>query len=104
MLTDTEQAYLDLPADARLEVRLPEVLKQHAELVAAARHERLSEFVLSVLAEAVSAGIAAVGNWKLNMAEQAELLRVLAQPPAQTAAMAAARARAEALFGPGALE
>jgi uncharacterized protein (DUF1778 family) len=103
-MTDTELAYLELPADARLEVRVPAVLKQHAEMVASARQENLSEFVLAVLAQAVAERLAEVGTWKLTMPEQEELLRILTQPAVQTPAMTAARERAEKLFGPAVLE
>ena len=99
-MSDSQTAYLELPADARLEVRLPAVLKQHAELVASSRHEKLSEFVLGVLAEAVGEGLAEAGQWKLTMPEQQELLKLLAQPATQTPAMTEARKRAEGLFGP----
>ena len=104
MKSDAEQAYRDLPNDARLEIRVPAVLKQHAELVASARHENLSEFVLGAVAEAVSEGLAEVGTWKLTMPEQKELLQVLSRPATHTPAMTAARAKAEKLFGPGALD
>jgi uncharacterized protein (DUF1778 family) len=104
MLSDSEQAYLELPADARLEIRLPALLKQHAEMVASARHEKVSEFVLSVVAEAVAEGLAEAGTWKLTMPEQAELLQILSRPATHTPAMTAARTRAENLFGPGALD
>ena len=54
MPTDAELAYLELPADARMEVRLPSLLKEHAELVATARSEQLSELVVAALAEKVA--------------------------------------------------
>jgi uncharacterized protein (DUF1778 family) len=99
MLSDSEMAYLELPADSKLEIRVPAMLKQHAEMVASARHETLSEFVLSVLAEAVGAGLAEGGSWKLTITEQEELLRVLANPAAHTPAMTVARAKAGKVFG-----
>lgn len=104
MLSDTERAYLNLPADDRLELRVPSVLKHHAEQVAAVRHEKLSEFVLAAIAAAVGQGLAEVGVWQLTMTEQAELLKVLAQPVSLTPAMQVARDDAESLFGPGAVE
>jgi uncharacterized protein (DUF1778 family) len=100
VLSDSEKAYLELPADSRLEIRVPAVLKQHAEMVASARHENLSEFVLSVLAQAVGEGLAEAGNWKLTITEQEELLRLLANPATHTPGMTAARAKADKLFGP----
>lgn len=99
-MNDSEKAYLELPADARLEVRVPAVLKQHAEMVASARHENLSEFVLGVLASAVGEGLAEAGTWKLTMPEQETLLRLLAAPATRTPAMTAALEKADKLFGP----
>ena len=99
MPAEAAQAYLDLPADDRFETRLPKVLKRHAEAVAKARGETLSQYVLEVLAERVAGEIATTQEWRLNPAEQAELLRVLAAPAATTAALAAATERAEHLFG-----
>ena len=104
MLTDSEQAYLALPADSRLEIRVPAVLKQHAELVASANFENLSQFVIAVLAKAVGERLAEVGSWKLTIPEQEQLLRILANPATQTQGMTAARKRTEQLFGPSALE
>lgn len=104
MGSTAEQAYLDLKADDRLEVRLPSLLKQHAELVANAKHRSVSEFVLAVLAEAVNQGLAEVGAWKLTIPEQVELLQVLAQPATYTPGMTAARKRADELFGPNGIE
>lgn len=102
-MSDTEQAYLQLPADSRLEIRVPAVLKEHAEQVAAARHEKLSAFVLAAIAAAVGQGLAEIGTWKLTMQEQVELLQVLAKPSFHTPAMTAARERTDALFGPSVL-
>lgn len=104
MITDAEQAYLELPADSRLEIRVPSLLKQHAELVASASNEKLSQFVLTILAKAVGEKLAEVGNWKLTIPEQEALLQILAKPATHTPAMTAARERAEELFGPSVLE
>ena len=93
------QAYLELPADDRLETRLPKVLKRHAETVAKARGESLSEYVVEVLAERVANEIGSTQQWQLTATEQAELLRILAAPTATTAALHAATRRAEDLFG-----
>ncbi len=101
--TDTERAYLELPADARMEVRLPALLKEHAELVASLRSEKLSELVVAALAEKVSAELAASRTWKLTVPEQAELLRVLSAKPAASQTLNKARARAAKLFGKGAV-
>lgn len=99
-MTDTEKAYLELPANDRLDVRIPSVLKQHAELVASSRRENLSQFVLGALASAVNEGLAEAGTWKLTMPEQEVLLQILLQPATQTPAMTAALKRADSLFGP----
>lgn len=104
MPTNIDQTYSGLRADDRLEVRLPAILKQHAELVASARNKTVSEFVLSVLVEAVEEGLPEIGTWQLTLPEQAELLKLLAAPATQTPAMTAARENAEALFGPATLD
>lgn len=93
------QAYLALPADDRLETRLPKVLKRHAEAVARAKGETLSQYVVEVLAERVADEIGSAQEWHLTDAEQAELLRILAAPAPTTKALAAAMRRAEKLFG-----
>ena len=99
MSAHAAQAYLDLPADDRLETRLPKVLKRHAETVARVRGETLSEYVVEVLAERVADEIATAQEWRLTVTEQAELLRILAAPAPTTAALEAATRRAEELFG-----
>jgi len=93
------QAYLDLPADDRLETRIPKILKRHAETVAKARGESLSEYVVETLAERVANEIASTQEWRLTATEQAELLRILATPAPTTAALQVATRRAEDLFG-----
>lgn len=103
MPTDTELAYLELRADARLEVRLPRALKEHAELAAAARSEKLSDFVVEALAERVSRELAAARRWKLTVPEQTELLRILSAKRTTAPAMNRATKRAAALFGRSAL-
>jgi uncharacterized protein (DUF1778 family) len=99
MTAHAAQAYLDLPADDRLETRLPKVLKRHAETVAKARGETLSEYVVEVLAERVADEIGTAQEWRLTVTEQAELLRILAAPASTTSALEAATRRAEQLFG-----
>ena len=98
MPSDTERAYLELPADARLEIRLPSLLKAHAELVASARSEKLSELVVEALAEKVSQELVLARTWKLTAPEQAELLRVLSTPSSRKQIEAAMK-RAAKLFG-----
>lgn len=93
------QAYLDLPADDRFEARLPKVLKRHAETVAKAKGETLSQYVVAMLAERVADEIVHTQELRLTATEQAELLRVLAAPAPMTPALEAATRRAEALFG-----
>jgi len=99
MLPHAAQAYLDLPADDRFETRLSKVLKQHAETVAKAKGETLSEYVLEVLAERVADEIAKAQEWRLTATEQTELLRILAAPSSETAALRAAIRQAEETFG-----
>jgi uncharacterized protein (DUF1778 family) len=97
----TAQAYLDQPANERFETRIPAVLKRHAEAVARAKGESLSEYVLEVLAEQVATDIVATQELRLTPSEQAELLRILAAPAVVTPALAQAMAAAEALWGRG---
>jgi len=99
MRASAAQAYLDLPADDRLETRLPKALKRHAETVAKAKGESLSEYVVEVLAERVANDIGSTQEWRLTTIEQTELLRILAAPAPTTAALKAATQRAEDLFG-----
>lgn len=99
MPAHTALAYLGLPADDRLETRLPKVLKRHAETVAKAKGETLSEYVVGVLAERVADEIGSTQEWRLTATEQAELLRILAAPTPTTAALDVATRRAEELFG-----
>lgn len=94
-----ELPYLAMPADARMEVRLPSLLKKHAELVAATRSERLSELVVEALAEKVSEELATARTWKLTVPEQAELLRILSSKRAPPPALTRAAQRAAKLFG-----
>jgi uncharacterized protein (DUF1778 family) len=98
-LTSAAKAYLGLPADSRLEVRIPALLKQHAEAVAAARSEKLSELVLEAVAEKVAEELAEARSWHLTVDEQRELLRVLSSPGNSTPALKAAEERARELFG-----
>jgi uncharacterized protein (DUF1778 family) len=93
------RAYLEQPADDRLETRLPRLLKRHAEAVARARGQTLSEYLVGLLAERVASDIATTQEWTLTAHEQAELLKVLAAPARTTPALAAAMRRAEKLFG-----
>jgi len=99
MSASAAQAYLDLPADDRFETRLPQVLKRHAESVARARGETLSQYVLEVLAERVAEEIVRTQELRLTPPEQAELLRILAAPTPVTPALAGATRRAEELLG-----
>lgn len=103
MPTDTDSAYLDLPADARMEVRLPSLLKEHAELVAATRSEKLSQLVVEALAEKVSDELASARAWKLTIPEQTELLRILAAKPVRSRALTRAVRQASRLFGKAAV-
>lgn len=98
-MTATARAYLDLPADDRFETRLPAVLKRHAETVARAKGESLSEYVLEVLAEQVATDIASTQELRLTPVEQVELLRILAAPSVATPELAQATAEAAALWG-----
>jgi uncharacterized protein (DUF1778 family) len=93
------RAYLDQPADDRFEARLPKLLKRHAEAVARARGQTLSEYLVGLLAERVAHDIANTREWNLTADEQVELLKILAAPAPDTPALEAAMRRAEELFG-----
>ena len=92
-------AYLDLPADDRLETRLPRILKKHAEAVARAKGATLSQYVVETLAQRVSDEIGGTQEWRLTAAEQVELLLILASPSPMTPALKKATRRAKRLFG-----
>lgn len=100
MRPESVQAYLGLPADERFEARVPARLKRDAELVAQARGESLSQYVLRVVAERVAEEYPATQQWRLTPSEQVQLLRVLAAPPQASPALEEARKRAEETFGP----
>ena len=91
-------AYLSKPSDARLDVRLPSALKAHAEAVASAKGETLSQYIIEVLAEKVSAELAVTRNWYLTVPEQEELLRILTQPK-EAPGLIKATALAKEFFG-----
>ena len=91
-------AYLALPADERFESRIPNVLKRHAERVAKARGESLSEYVMEVLAERVATDMAETLELHLTTTEQAALLKLLTAPAVVTPQLAAASQRAKARF------
>lgn len=95
----TAQAYLTQPANERFETRIPVVLKRHAETVAKAKGESLSEYVLEMLAEKVATDIVAAQEFQFTPLEQAELLRVLAAPTTVTSALTRKMAEAESVWG-----
>ena len=98
MPTRSAQAYLDLPADVRLETRMPTLLKRHAETVAKAKGESLSQYVMHVLAERVAEDMALAVEWRLTVPEQTALLRILSAPQPQSPALDAARQRVDDEF------
>ena len=98
MAASAARAYLDLPADERFESRIPAVLKRHAEMVAKARGESLSEYVMEVLAERVANDILATQELQLTTTEQAALLKMLATPAVVTPQLAAAARSAKKRF------
>ncbi len=92
-------AYKSQPSDARLDVRLPKALKEHAEAVASANGETLSEYIIEILAERVAEQLAVTRDWHLTIPEQEELLRVLAKPKQRPLALLKAAEHAKKLFG-----
>ena len=99
-MTAANRAYLDLPANDRLEIRLPRRLKLDAEAVARANGQTLSQWLLAALAERTRLAYADTLQWSLTPGETAELARVLAMGASPTAALQAAGERADAMFGP----
>ena len=99
MLTSAAKAYVDLPADERFETRMPNLLKRHAESVAAANGESLSQYVIHAIAARVADDLAHQVEWQLTIPEQVELLKVLGAPPTTTPALEEAGRRAKELFG-----
>ncbi len=95
----TTRAYLDLPADERFEARIPAALKRHAEAVARAKGESLSEYVLEIVAERVAIDIVATQELQFTPVEQVELLRLLARPAPSTPELRRALEKADALWG-----
>lgn len=91
--------YLDRPSDARIEMRLPSALKEHAAAIALARGEPLSQYLIEVLAERVAEELAVIRDWSLTIPEQKELLKILTQAPPSSPRLERAKARAEELFG-----
>lgn len=99
MLVNAAQAYLDLPADDRLETRLPTMLKRHAESAAEAKGESLSQYVIEALAQRVADDLAHGVEWSLTIPEQVQLLKVLSASSSTTSALDLAERRANELFG-----
>lgn len=98
MAASTARAYLDLPADERFESRIPGMLKRHAEVVAQAKGESLSEYVMMVLAEQVAVDIVSTQEIHLLATEQLALLTLLTAPAVMTPQFAAASSSAKARF------
>lgn len=98
-MTDALTAYADLPADDRLETRLPKRLKQDAERAARAKGQTLSQWLLAAIAEKVSEDSVATQQWHLSSQETARPMQLLAAPAEPTPALLAARATAIALLG-----
>jgi uncharacterized protein (DUF1778 family) len=92
-------AYKSQPSDARLDVRLPSALKAHAEAVASAKGETLSEYIIEVLAERVAKELAVTRDWHLTIPEQEALLRILTRPKKRPPALLKAAEQAKKLFG-----
>ena len=91
--------YLDKPADDRIDVRLPHLLKEHMEAAALAKGEGISKYILKALAEKVSEDLATIQTMSLTIPEQTELLRILLQPAPESEGLAEATERARELFG-----
>jgi hypothetical protein len=75
------------------------LLKRHAEVIAKAHGQTLSEYTRDILAEKVAADMANMQNWRLTVPERAELLRLLSVPATTTPCLAAATQREEKLLG-----
>lgn len=92
-------AYLDLPADDRLETRLPRRLKQDAEAIARAKGQTLSQWVLAAMAEKASAEYGITLDWSLTPGETETVLRALGTQPVDSEATRRVHARATDVFG-----
>jgi len=95
----TAVPYLTLKADDRQELRLPAILKEHAARVAALHGKSTSEYLIEVIATRVAVEMEQAQTWDLSAPEVMTLLQTLATPAPETPAMAAARRKAEELFG-----
>lgn len=98
-MNDAARAYLEQPAVERFETRMPAILKRHAESVAQAQGESLSQYVMHALAERVAVDMAQHVEWRLTVPEQVELLNVLSAPRVSTPALESAAIRARERFG-----
>ena len=92
--------YLKLANDDSLDMRLPAVLKEHAERCAKARGATLSEYIIETMAQRIANELPLANTWHLSPDEQAHLLKVLATSPEESDRLVNAQARAEELFGP----
>jgi hypothetical protein len=96
--SDSARAYLELPADERFETRIPALLKRHAESIASANGESLSQYVVQLLAERVAEDMSHALEWRLTAPEQLVLLRALSTSAPRTAALDVAEQRARTQF------
>lgn len=92
--------YQTLPANDRQEFRLPALLKEHLQQVAALRGQTLTEYVTTTLAEQVTQDLAEATLWTLAVDEQVTLLKLLANPREPSEYARNLAAQADALFGP----
>jgi uncharacterized protein (DUF1778 family) len=99
MIAPDYGTYASLPYDARLEVRLPALLKAHLELMAEEYHQKVSTFVVRALAQAVVDELLLTRTFRLTPDEQIEALRVLSSDRNWTPMLNTAREQALYLFG-----
>jgi uncharacterized protein (DUF1778 family) len=98
-MSSSATAYLQLPADDRQELRLPALLKQHAAAVAQSRGQSVTQYIMRLVAEHVSAELPETRVWTLTLPEFESVMRALVPRP-ESPELASARARAIELFGP----
>ena len=90
--------YLQLPNDDRLDMRMPALLKEHADRCAKALGESLSEYIIQAVAQRVTDELPSTGSWQLSADEQAHLLKVLSLPAPVPERLRTAQQRANELF------
>jgi uncharacterized protein (DUF1778 family) len=91
--------YHQLSNDDRLDMRMPVLLKQHADRCARARGESLSQYIIEAIAARVCEELPQTGSVQLSATEQAHFISALARSAPPSRQLKAAKKRATELFG-----